>query len=709
MRPTHIPRADLRGKDCDHIAGEIFMRMTPRQLETRCTRNMVHFVLDEQTRRYSFWTQPSTLSLLGKGPKFILKANALSPSEVSGACIKLNYRLVRAFERFIRRDEYAHKDALLRETGIQKWTPKQRSLSVEYCRTYVKQFFKCAEENGAWRGNQMLSPAFERCTRDMEKDIIAAAACARKTLNAKYRWPNITKAEQNVIARMREIDVGYNIADKNYGAVVYSKDLFKEQCLLHLEDGKGTYWKISDRTKEDILEDILLQLRGIILPFKRQGEGWAMVVDSINRDSTKAAARGRLCKFYIIWKLHKAASATGLRSRPIAAAIDYVTGPASHFLHSQLKEAVWKHPHVLKDSLELIRIVEGLHIDHREQIMLTAADVNALYPSIQLDRGMAALSWYIDHHTDLNQTLKDLCLKLAYFVLTNNYVVCEEVGCTIYRQMIGTAMGTTFSVIYAVIFMIRLETPIVNDERFSMYIRLYKRFIDDLFLIWTGPSDKLCEFRKALVTADEAISFDWSGYGTQQDAVNPLLVTARRHEQVNFLDLDMSLQRKVGRTGTTIRVIFRPYHKPGNAYAYIPFSSFHGRHTFRGWVLAEILRLLTHSSTLEIWREETMVFYHRLCSRGYPRWFLRTVFQEITWSRRSELLARSRKEPCDEFFKTFRACVLTLRNAPEWPMLKELLDLSLCKLTESTFGDIFPSRIFLAQSSAPRLGAILKR
>ena len=86
------------------------------------------------------------------------------------------------------------------------------------------------------------------------------------------------------------------------------------------------------------------------------------------------------------------------------------TGPASHFLHSQLKEAVWKHPHVLKDSLELIRIVEGLHIDHREQIMLTAADVNALYPSIQLDRGMAALSWYIDHHTDLNQTPKDLSL-----------------------------------------------------------------------------------------------------------------------------------------------------------------------------------------------------------------------------------------------------------------------------------------------------------
>ena len=87
-------------------------------------------------------------------------------------------------------------------------------------------------------------------------------------------------------------------------------------------------------------------------------------------------------------------------SRPIAAAIDYVTDPASHFLHSQMKEAVWKHPHVLKDSLMLIRILEGLNFDPGELIRLTAADVNALYPSIQLDKGLAALRWFMEHHTD---------------------------------------------------------------------------------------------------------------------------------------------------------------------------------------------------------------------------------------------------------------------------------------------------------------------
>ena len=684
------------------------MRMTPRQFETRCTYNKVHFVLSEQQRRNPFWSQPATLSLLGKGPRFIPKARLLSMKEVLGACARLNYRMVRAFERHVKREEHVRKDAIRRAEGIQQWTPKQCSLSTEYCRTYVTRFFKCANQNGVWNGNQFLSPAFDRHLRTLERDIVAAATSAKKVLTYRHRWPNITQAERSVIQRMQDFDVGYDNADKNYGAVVSSKELFKEQCLLHLEDGKGTYCLIADKTRRDILEEILSRLKSILIPFKKQGEGWKHVVESIIRDSSKAVEGGRLCTFYIIWKLHKAANACGLRSRPIAAAIEYVTGPASHFLHSQLKEAVWKHPHVLKDSMELIRTIRGLRFDADEQIMLTAADVNALYPSIQLERGMAALRWFMDHHTSFNQTLKDLCLRLAHFVLTNNYVVCKELGDAIYRQIVGTAMGTSFSVVYAVIFMIRLESPIVNDARFRQYIRLYKRFIDDLFLIWTGPAAVLCDFRRALATADEAIGLDWSGYGSQKDAVDPSLVTAKRHEQVNYLDLDMSLQLVRTWGGATIRVLFRPYHKPGNAYAYIPFTSFHGRHTFRGWVRAELIRLMTHSSTPEIWREEGSMFYHHLCSRGYPRSFLRTVFQEVTWAQRSLVLTRNRQR-CDEFFKTYRACVLTLRNAPEWPALRERLDLSLNELTESTFGDIFPRRAFVAQSSAPRLGSILKR
>jgi len=317
--------------------------------------------------------------------------------------------------------------------------------------------------------------------------------------------------------------------------------------------------------------------------------------------------------------------------------------------------------------------------------MLTAADVNSLYPSIQLDRGMSALRWFMDKHTSFNQTLKDLCLKLAYFVLTNNYVECKELGDTIYCQRIGTAMGTSFSVVYALHRTVRLETPILEDGRFRPCIRLYKRYIDDLFLIWTGSAALLCEFRLALGSADSEISLSWNGYSSAEDAVNPQVVGSRKHDQVDFLDLDMRVEHCFSNEKMamdTSKIVFRPYRKPGNAYAYIPFNSFHGRHTFRGWIMAKLLRLATNSSSPEIWLDEGMAFYHWLRSRGYPRWSLDLVFKKVTWQRRTQILNGVRKQT-NAFFDEYRVCELTLRNAPEWPMLKEHLDLSLKEVVQS--------------------------
>ena len=105
-----------------------------------------------------------------------------------------------------------------------------------------------------------------------------------------------------------------------------------------------------------------------------------------------------------------------------------------------------------------------------------------------------------------------------------------------------------------------------------------------------------------------------------------------------------------------------------------------------------------------------MFFYHHLRVRGYPRRYLQAAFKfaEVTWERRSQILTRTAKKEGDNFFEMYRACVLTLRNAPEWPLLKERLDLRLTELIQSTCGDIFPPRIFLAQSNTPRLGSIIK-
>ena len=62
-----------------------------------------------------------------------------------------------------------------------------------------------------------------------------------------------------------------------------------------------------------------------------------------------------------------------------------------------------------------------------------------------------------------------------------------------------------------------------------------------------------------------------------------------------------------------------------------------------------------------------------------------------------------------------RACVLSLtadspkHTGREWPALRVQWDLSLRGLVDSTNGDIFSSKAFLAQRNEPRLGSILKR
>jgi hypothetical protein len=60
--------------------------------------------------------------------------------------------------------------------------------------------------------------------------------------------------------------------------------------------------------------------------------------------------------------------------------------------------------------------------------------------------------------------------------------------------------------------MIWLDLSVIDDHRSSRFILVHKRLIDDLFLIWSGPTDLLCDFRKVMVEAVEEIGFDWIGY-----------------------------------------------------------------------------------------------------------------------------------------------------------------------------------------------------
>ena len=71
-------------------------------------------------------------------------------------------------------------------------------------------------------------------------------------------------------------------------------------------------------------------------------------------------------------------------------------------------------------------------------------------------------------------------------VLKNNIF---EFSGEFYLQLQGTAMGTKMTPSYANIFMGNLKPKLIVQD--TPHIQLCKRYIDDIFIIWTGTDEEL--------------------------------------------------------------------------------------------------------------------------------------------------------------------------------------------------------------------------
>jgi hypothetical protein len=77
-----------------------------------------------------------------------------------------------------------------------------------------------------------------------------------------------TSSERKVIRTVLSRNVGFNDSD-NFGPVLYSRDLYLEQCQKHLFDGKGTY-EYTEKPKDLILEDVTLRLKSLLNCFGKE-------------------------------------------------------------------------------------------------------------------------------------------------------------------------------------------------------------------------------------------------------------------------------------------------------------------------------------------------------------------------------------------------------------------------------------------------------
>jgi hypothetical protein len=324
--------------------------------------------------------------------------------------------------------------------------------------------------------------------------------------------------------------------------------------------------------------------------------------------------------FYFLPKIHKLRSVARaclphLRGRPIVASPSWITTPASAWLADVLNGAcAAAYPQVLPDSRALVMQLEASRVV-RESYLVTF-DVVSMYPSLDVPSAITACA----HTVGVGQ--RQLVQSLLRFVLDGNYFTHSG---AVFQQIQGGAMGTPCMPPVANIYMaywveqcVRAATP--------YWPSIYRRFIDDGFLVWEQDRPSLLAFLAALNAAMPGIQLTWQ-VSTTSIAYMDLVITK-----------DLSLP------GDTVPLLVSTYQKPHNRYLYLPAFSFHRAHTFAGFVRGELIRYAVTNTSRHGFECMKRRFMERLLQRGYSKAWLSHLFAQVSHaSRHAHLQASQRR------------------------------------------------------------------
>jgi len=459
--------------------------------------------------------------------------------------------------------------------------------------------------------------------------------------------------------------------DKGMGPGIVSESIELQQKILTLRDSAGTYKEIVGASTMDVLQKTHQDFKHVTAEF-RKIKGFQTLFRTLDKYHNNCLREPKLCPLKLLYKVHK----PGINTRPIIDNTNYYTCQSSTFLHHLLGPAVFNNAHVLKDSLALIRKLDKVNVSANQNLRFATFDVTALYPSIDLERGLNSLKWFLETFcAEFQPEVKRLVLVLARFVLTHCYISCPEVSANPFLQMIGTAMGTSFAVVYANSHLIFVETNIVYS--FIACYSLYDRFLDDGICLWHGSDEDFQIFSQAFNTVDPSIKFIWS----------------KLSKLANYLDLSIEISHD--------SIQYEVFSKPGNAYAYLPYGSFHVRNSFRAWIKALLATALTHSSSYSRWSSRCQLLFTKLRQRGYSASFLSSEFAKVSWGDRSKMLVPKIKNSVD----FDNRCVWSCGHAPG---LRELFNNSNLNLSEID-ATIFPAQLCTVIKGAKRLSTYLQK
>ena len=266
----------------------------------------------------------------------------------------------------------------------------------------------------------------------------------------------------------------------------------------------------------------------------------------------------------------------------------------------------------VRDSGHFLWLLENINLPNTP--ILCTLDVTSLYTNIPNSEGISTVRQQLAHTRDpnLNPTNASICNLLKLVLTWNNF----QFNNTHFLQVGGTTMGTKLAPSFANIFMEWFEEKYIYS--YTKQPLLWKRYIDDVFMIWQHGQKELDLFVKYLNNCHETIKF------TEESS----------HLIINFLDITVTV-------GPQNNLVTSLYCKPTDSHNCLLYASEHPRHLLRGIPCSQFSRVRRICSNIMDFRQNSLMLLSHFIRRGYPTKLVTEAMRKAELQDQDALIAKN--------------------------------------------------------------------
>ena len=348
-------------------------------------------------------------------------------------------------------------------------------------------------------------------------------------------------------------------------------------------------------------------------------------------------------RFYQLFKVHKDHEQGNLPpGRPIISGNGCLTENVSLYVEHHSKPLVPKIDSYLKDTPDFLRTLDEANNSGilPDNAILVSIDAVALYTNIRKEDGLESMEEAFD-------TREDQAVPTSFLVdLMDLVASCNifEFNKELFIQLIGAAMGSRCIPNYANLFMAGIDKNITDTAATlgeGVYpMRLFKRFLDDIFTIWTGSIEDLERFLVLLNTLHPTIKFT-ATYTCpfSCDIEGPHDCFCHQSRSINFLDTTVTIKK--GKLVTDL------YKKPTDRCQYLLPSSAHPSFVSKNIPYSLALRIVRICSEPETLDRRLSELKQMLLGRDYRPGVINSAIERAKLIPRTKALEKIKKKPTD--------------------------------------------------------------